>query len=90
MDTAEVSTWIFEEAGLEDLNLLAEQIRIRREALARAQARTFKAGEKVKFHSRKKGTYIHGTFVKLMQKNAEVVTPEGRWRVHPSLLEADV
>jgi hypothetical protein len=89
MEVSEVQTWVFEEAALEDLNLIADQIRIRRDALARAQVRAFKPGDKVKWLSRRMGGYVYGTFVRLLQKNAEVLSTQGRWRVHPSLLEAD-
>jgi hypothetical protein len=81
----EVLEWV-RTADKTNLDLVSEMIKIRRASLAR----TFRPGDPVKFDGGRNRGIIRGKFVKLMQKNAEVLANTGgRWRVNPALLEAD-
>jgi hypothetical protein len=82
--TSEVMEWV-RTASKTDLDMVKDYIQMQRMNLGRV----FKPGDKVKFDGGRNRGMMHGTFVKAMQKNAEVLCNGARWRVNPALLEAD-
>jgi hypothetical protein len=85
ISTNDVMDWV-RTASKMDMDLVSELIKIRRVSLARA----FQPGDRVKFNGGPSRGIIRGKFVKLMQKNASVLSDAGsNWRVNPALLEAD-
>jgi hypothetical protein len=82
--TTEVIEWV-RTATKQDLDMVKDYIQLQRTRMGR----TFQPGDKVKFDGGRSRGMIYGTFVKVMQKNAEVLSNGMRWRVNPALLEAD-
>lgn len=82
--TTEVMDWV-RTANKSDLDMVKDYIQLQRQRMGR----TFKPGDKVKFDGGRNRGMMHGTFVKAMQKNTEVLCNGSRWRVNPALLEAD-
>lgn len=83
----DVQLWLLSEANLEQLSALSDLIQMRRKNLGIQSALSFKAGDLVWFDAKRKGI-IKGTFIRLMQKNAEVKADSGvTWRVSPQLLQ---
>ena len=80
----DVLTWI-NTASDEDLTQVTQAIKM----FQSLNAYKFKAGDPVKFDGGRNRGVMHGTFVKLMQKNASVRVNGVVWRVSPHLVQAD-
>jgi hypothetical protein len=89
MTREEIINYI-ETASLADVNNLRAFINLRIKALGLEVGSSFKPGDAVYFDAKRKGI-INGKFVKLKQKNAEILSDTGvRWTVAPQLLRAKV
>ena len=64
----------------EDLNLIVEAVKLKRQYLERTAVRQFIVGEKVQFTNRK-GMPVGGTIRKINRKYIVVDTPIGGYRV---------
>lgn len=74
----------------DELNQLINITNARRKVIGLEIGMSFKVGQAVWFDAKNRGI-IHGTFVKLKQKNAEVRSATGQtWTVAPQLLHAAV
>lgn len=74
----------------DELNQLTSITNARRKIIGLEIGMSFKQGDKVWFDAKNRGI-IHGTFIKLKQKNAEVRSDTGTtWTVSPALLHATV
>lgn len=83
----EVREWATK-ATNDELNQLTAITNARRKILGLEIGMSFKAGDPVWFDAKNRGI-IHGEFVRLKQKNAEVKTAAGMiWTVSPQLLHA--
>ena len=69
----------------EDLNLIVEAIKLKRQYLERTAVRQFIVGEKVQFTNRK-GVPVGGTIRKINRKYIVVDTPVGGYRVPATML----
>ena len=69
----------------EDLNLIVEAIKLKRQYLERTAVRQFVVGEKVQFTNRK-GMPVGGTIRKINRKYIVVDTPVGGYRVPATML----
>jgi hypothetical protein len=72
----------------DELNQIADAIRFARSQLTQQNRRSLVIGTKVKFSNTKTGQTMTGTIDKMALKFATVTTPQGRWRVPASMLEA--
>jgi hypothetical protein len=83
----DVTDWAAK-ATNDELNQLAYISNARRKVIGLEIGMSFKHGDKVWFDAKNRGI-IHGTFVKLKQKNAEIKSDSGvTWTVSPHLLHA--
>ena len=78
-----VKTTIFN-ADNEEINEIAELIRMRKEMLSKEKMREMNVGDKVFFMS--KGSKVKGTIRKKNIKRIVVDTPEGGWNVPANML----
>lgn len=85
MNLIDVLSWVHTEAKEDDLNQITQAVKMRQNL----NVYKFKAGDPVKFDGGRGRGWQHGTFVKLLQKNAEVIVGGVRWRVSPHLLQSD-
>ena len=69
----------------EDLNLIVEAVKLKRQYLERTAVRQFIVGEKVQFTNRK-GIPVGGTIRKINRKYIVVDTPIGGYRVPATML----
>jgi hypothetical protein len=69
----------------EDLNLIVEAVKLKRQYLERTAVRQFIVGEKVQFTNRK-GVPVGGTIRKINRKYIVVDTPVGGYRVPATML----
>tara|TARA_X000001036_G_scaffold408722_1_gene419203 strand:- start:328 stop:603 length:276 start_codon:yes stop_codon:yes gene_type:complete len=69
----------------EDLNLIVEAVKLKRQYLERTAVRQFIVGEKVQFTNRK-GMPVGGTIRKINRKYIVVDTPIGGYRVPATML----
>ena len=69
----------------EDLNLIVEAVKLKRQYLERTAVRQFVVGEKVQFTNRK-GMPVGGTIRKINRKYIVVDTPVGGYRVPATML----
>ena len=69
----------------EDLNLIVEAVKLKRQYLERTAVRQFIVGEKVQFTNRK-GMPVGGTIRKINRKYIVVDTPVGGYRVPATML----
>lgn len=69
----------------EDLNLIVEAVKLKRQYLERTAVRGFVVGEKVQFTNRK-GVPVGGTIRKINRKYIVVDTPVGGYRVPATML----
>ena len=69
----------------EDLNLIVEAVKLKRQYLERTAVRQFVVGEKVQFTNRK-GMPVGGTIRKINRKYIVVDTPIGGYRVPATML----
>lgn len=69
----------------EDLNLIVEAVKLKRQYLERTAVRQFVVGEKVQFTNRK-GVPVGGTIRKINRKYIVVDTPVGGYRVPATML----
>ena len=69
----------------EDLNLIVEAVKLKRQYLERTAVRQFIVGEKVQFTNRK-GMPVGGTIRKINRKYIVVDTPIGGHRVPATML----
>ena len=69
----------------EDLNLIVEAVKLKRQYLERTAVRQFIVGEKVQFTNRK-GMPVGGTIRKINRKYIVVDTPIGDYRVPATML----
>ena len=72
----------------DDLNSIANAIKFARAQLSKQNARSFWAGDSVKFTSNKNGVTYTGTVEKIKLKYALVRTPGARFNVPLSMLQA--
>lgn len=72
----------------DDLNTIADAIKFARGQLARQNARSFWAGDSVKFTSNRNGVTYTGTVEKIKLKYALVRTNNQRFNVPLSMLES--
>jgi hypothetical protein len=78
----------FSEAELIDLNRrIVERLRLIRSARQLTALARFSVGMAVEF-TPEDGRVIRGTISRLNRQTATVLSPEGQWRVSPSLLRA--
>ena len=84
----EVAAFVLTEATNDELNSLAEAIKMRRTQLARKNVFTLQAGDTVSFVGR--GRKITGQVVKIMQKNVQVKEGFTMWRVPASMLSKEM
>ncbi len=69
----------------EDLNLIVEAVKLKRQYLERTAVRQFIVGEKVQFTNRR-GVPVGGTIRKINRKYIVVDTPVGGYRVPATML----
>ena len=69
----------------EDLNLIVEAVKLKRQYLERTAVRQFIVGEKVQFTNRR-GLPVGGTIRKINRKYIVVDTPIGGYRVPATML----
>jgi hypothetical protein len=69
----------------EDLNLIVEAVKLKRQYLERTAVRQFIVGEKVQFTNRR-GVPVGGTIRKINRKYIVVDTPIGGYRVPATML----
>jgi len=69
----------------EDLNLIVEAVKLKRQYLERTAVRQFIVGEKVQFTNRS-GVPVGGTIRKINRKYIVVDTPIGGYRVPATML----
>lgn len=72
----------------DEMNLIADAIKFARGQLAKQNARTFWAGDAVKFTSNRNGVTYKGTVEKIKLKYALVRTPTSRFNVPLAMLES--
>lgn len=72
----------------DELNELADAIRFARSQLGKRTVRSLRVGDQVKFTSTKTGATFHGTVDKVKVKYILVNTPQGRYNVPASMIEA--
>ena len=72
----------------DDLNTIADAIKFARSQLAKQNARSFWAGDSVKFTSNRNGVTYTGTVEKIKLKYALVRTNNQRFNVPLSMLES--
>ena len=72
----------------DDLNTIADAIKFARSQLAKQNARSFWAGDSVKFTSNRNGVTYTGTVEKIKLKYALVRTTNHRFNVPLSMLES--
>lgn len=79
-----LSHFVLTQASNEELNSLAEFIRMRRQQLTKQTVRSVSKGTKVTFTSR--GKVYNGTVMDVKIKNLVVETQYGRYRVPASIV----
>lgn len=85
----EVNTSImFGDFTNDQLDSIISAIKFRRNALTKVNKRSFLPGTQVKFYSTRRGQTFVGTVEKVAIKFVTVATPQGRWKVPASMLEA--
>ena len=72
----------------DELNELADAIRFARSQLGKRTVRSLRVGDSVKFTSTKTGATFRGTVDKVKVKYVLVNTPQGRYNVPASMIEA--
>ena len=72
----------------DDLNSIVDAIKFARAQLTRQTTRTLRIGDTVKFTSNRNGRTYTGTVDKIKIKFVLVNTPQGRYNVPASMLEA--
>lgn len=80
----EVAAFVLTEATNDELNSLAEAIKMRRTQLTRKTVWTLRAGDTVTFVAR--GRKVQGVVAKIMQKNVQVKEGYTMWKVPASML----
>lgn len=83
----EVAVFVLTEADNDQLNALAQAIKMRRTQLARKNVFTLRPGDTVSFVGR--GRTITGVVSKVMQKNVQVKEGLTMWRVPASMLSKE-
>ena len=76
---------LLKKCSLDDITIIAEDIKRRRTYLHNIAVRSFRRGRKVQFFNR--GEYIQGTVEKVAQKYVTLNTGSNRWRVPAGHLE---
>ena len=76
---------LLKKCSMDDISIIAEDIKRRRTYLHRMAIRSFKRGQKVRFFNR--GTYVQGTIEKIAEKYITLNTGSDRWRVPAGHLE---
>ena len=76
---------LLKKCSMDDISIIAEDIKRRRTYLHRMAIRSFKKGQKVRFFNR--GTYVQGTIEKIAEKYITLNTGSDRWRVPAGHLE---
>ena len=76
---------LLKKCSMDDINIIAEDIKRRRTYLHRMAIRSFKRGQKVQFFNR--GSYVQGTIEKVADKYITLNTGSQRWRVPAGHLE---
>ena len=71
--------------SMDDIDMIVQDIKLRRTYLHNMAVRSFRRGQKAKFFN--KGTYIQGTVTKVAQKYVTLDTGTTRWRVPAGHLE---
>lgn len=84
-----VATFVLTEATNDQLNALAEAIKMRRTQLARKNVFTIRPGDTVSFVGRG-GRKVTGTVAKVLQKNIHVKEGATMWRVPANMLSREV
>lgn len=72
----------------DELNSIADAVRFARSQLGRRNTRALRTGDNVKFTSTRSGAVFQGTVEKIKIKYVLVNTPQGRYNVPASMLEA--
>ena len=76
---------LLKKCSMDDISIIAVDIKRRRTYLHRMAIRSFKRGQKVRFFNR--GTYVQGTIEKIAEKYITLNTGSDRWRVPAGHLE---
>lgn len=81
----EVREWAFS-ATMEEMKQISDLFRLRQTQIGAAKAMAFKKDDAIWFDGGRRGI-IHGKFVKMRRKNAEVLADNGlTWTVSPQIL----
>lgn len=78
-----------EDLSNEDLNRIIEAVKWSRTKLSREIKGSLAVGDRVSFHSTKRGQTMQGTVEKVAIKYVTVATREGRWRVPANMLTVE-
>ena len=76
---------LLKNCSMDDIDMIVQDIKLRRTYLHNMAVRSFRRGQKAKFFN--KGTCIQGTVTKVAQKYVTVDTGTTRWRVPAGHLE---
>ena len=69
---------LLKKCSMDDINIIAEDIKRRRTYLHNMAIRSFRRGQKARFNNR--GTYITGTVYKVAQKYVTIDTGSTYWK----------
>ena len=78
---------LFAKADSSQMKDIAQMFNTQNKAKAQMAKNSFSVGQNVFFND-KSGSKIEGVVTKVMVKNIQVSTPQGMWRVDPTLLNA--
>ena len=78
---------LFAKADTSQMRDIAQMFNSQNKAKAQMAKSSFSVGQNVFFND-KSGSKIEGVVTKVMVKNIQVRTPQGMWRVAPTLLNA--